>query len=172
MYRVLLAILLILSAGAWAQVFKWVDPEGRTQFSDRPRQDAETVAIKPSSTDGKGDQSAASSGPVEAPLLGAYSGFEILSPEPNQTLRQAQQDLAVSLLLDPPLMAGHVLELVLDGAPIHVDQSAGTQLAVSGVAYGTHRVHAQIRDPQGTIIARTTSLTFHLRKPIPPGVIR
>jgi hypothetical protein len=69
-------------------------------------------------------------------------------------------------------MLGHAVELLLDNVPVHVDQSTATQLALAGVAYGTHRVQALIRDPQGAIIARTQALTFHLRKPIPPGIIR
>lgn len=172
MYRVLLAIVLTTSAVAWAQVFKWVDAEGRTQFSDRPHQDAETVSVPSPQPSGKSAESVSTGDQVETPLLGAYSAFEIQSPEPNQTLRQARDDLPISLLIDPPLMAGHVLELVLNGTPVRVDPSTGTQIALNGVAYGSHRAYAQIRDPQGAIIARTVSLTFHLRKPAPPGVIR
>ena len=94
-----------------------------------------------------------------------------MSPEPNQTLRQSQDNLAVSLLLDPPLMEGHKIELVLDGSAISVERSAGTQLNLTGITFGSHQAYAQIRDPQGVVIAATPVASFHLRKPIPPGVL-
>jgi hypothetical protein len=171
MIRVLLAVMMLVSAGAFAQVFKWVDAEGRTQFSDRPQQDAETVGLK-----GVQPAPAEAVTPVgdplkSAPKLGPYSAFEIMSPEPNQTLRQAQDTVPVSLLVTPPLMEGHHLELMFDGVPISVAASAGTQFSLTGVTFGSHQAYAQVRDPQNALVAATAVVTFHLRKPIPPGVL-
>jgi hypothetical protein len=63
------------------------------------------------------------------------------------------------------------LELVVDGAAILIDK-ASTQLTLAGLPYGTHRAQAQIRDAANAVIARTSSVTFHLRKPTPPGVLQ
>ncbi len=172
MRRATLFFLTALACGGLsAQVYRWVDSEGRTHFSDRPAPDADAVAIDQAQRP-KPPESLAEP-PSGTPLLGPYSSFEIVAPEPNQTLREDPPSLPVSLLLDPPLISGHRLELVLDGAPpIPVDQSAGTQVSLSGIAYGTHVAEAQIRDGQGAVVARTPSVSFHLRKPLPPGVLQ
>jgi hypothetical protein len=170
MFR-LLAAILFATFPVCAEVYKWVDSQGRTQFSDRPQADAVAVDIKTPPADDRADQSAGSGDQGQAPLLGPYAGFEIVSPEPNQTLRQTQQELTVSIILDPPLIGGHQLELVVDGVPISVDKSTVAQIELSGVGLGSHEARAQIRDSRGGIVARTTLVYFDLRKPLPPGVL-
>jgi hypothetical protein len=166
----LFLILAAQSACTAAQVYRWVDSDGRTHYSDRPAPDAEALRIDGTERPNAPDPSAQ---PLSGtPLLGPYASFEIVSPEPNQTLRQEPADLPVSLLLDPPLISGHRLELVLDGTPIPVDQPVGTQVSLKGLAYGSHVAEAQIRNSAGAVIARTASVSFHLRKPLPPGVLQ
>jgi hypothetical protein len=167
----LLAAILFASFPVCAEVYKWVDPQGRIQFSDRPQPDAVAVDINTQSAVDRADRPAGSSDQDHAPLLGPYAGFEIVSPEPNQTLRQTEEKLTVSLLLDPPLIGGHQLELIVDGAPIRVAKTAGAQVELSGVTFGSHEARAQIRDSRGEIVARTSLVYFHLRKPLPPGVL-
>jgi hypothetical protein len=164
------AVIFPISPAALGQVFKWVDSEGRTQFSDRPQQNAQAIDLKNIAADST-DQSAGVDGVPGQSLLGPYTAFEIVSPEQNQTLRVAQQNLPVSLIIDPPLMPGHQLKLVMDSVPIAVDQAAVTQMNLTEVPWGSHQVFAEIQDSKGGPIARTTPVTFHLRKPIPPGVL-
>jgi hypothetical protein len=170
MLRVLLASI-FFSGAASAQVFKWVDADGRTQFSDRPQPSAEIVNLPGTASARSADQSVTTDGALQAAELGPYTEFEIVSPEPNQTLRSAQDNVPIGLVLVPSLIAGHLLEFVVDGTSIAVDKSAGTQINLTGVAYGSHQTQAQIRDDRGIIVARTRPVSFQLRKPIPPGVI-
>lgn len=164
--HLVIALALFASASASAEkIFRWVDADGRTYYSDRPQPGAQRVdgAPKPSAP-----------APTETirndALLGPYRDFEIVSPEADQTLRKDDGQLPVSLILDPPLILGHRLELVVDGAPISVDHEA-TQLSLTGLAFGSHRAQAQIRNTANAVVARTTPVTFHLRKPTPPGVL-
>jgi len=163
------AVIFPISQTAFGQVFKWVDSEGHTQFSDRPQQDAQAIAIdlKDSGPSESTDQPAS----VEGALLGPYAAFEVVSPEQNQTLRPAQQDVPVSLIIDPPLLTGHQLNLVMDSVPIAVDRAAATQMSLTEVSWGSHQVFAEIHDSKGDTIARTPPVRFHLRKPLPPGVL-
>lgn len=162
-------ILLIVSAGAAsAQVYRWVDAEGHTHFSDRPLPGSDRMSIESGS--GLRDSNPSSAGQPGFPLLGPYNGFEIVSPEPNQTLRHESPTLPVSLLVDPPLMAGHRIEILVDGNPIKVEGPVGTQLSLSGLSFGTHVAEAHILDTRG-LVARTAPVSFHLRKPLPPGVL-
>ena len=58
----------------------------------------------------------------------------------------------------------------MDGVPITVEEPLGTQLSLSGLSFGTHVTEARIMDASG-VIARSAAVSFHLRKPLPPGVI-
>ena len=168
MAQVLLISLLVVSAGVSAQVYRWVDAEGQTHFSDRPLAGADRVSVDREVAPGETESSPADR--IGAPLLGPYNSFEIVSPEPNQTLRQESATLPMSLLLDPPLMVGHRLEILMDGVPIAVEEPIGTQLSLSGLSFGTHVSEARIMDASG-VVARSASVSFHLRKPLPPGVL-
>ena len=161
-------LLCCLSFGVSAQVYRWVDADGQTHFSDRPVPGSDRVSVG----SGVSLPAAATEGsqPPSATLLGPYSNFEIVSPEPNQSFRLESPSLPVSLLVDPPLMDGHRLELLVDGVPIKVEEPIGTQLSLNGLSYGTHVTEARILDSAG-IVARSAPISFHLRKPLPPGVI-
>lgn len=166
----LLSLLVCLPTGAYSQVYRWVDADGQTHYSDRPSTGSDAFRIQaPPEPTQSGSESVALPQPGLA-LLGPYQNLEILSPETNQTLRQDPGSLAVSLLLDPPLLPGHRLELLVDGVPITSKEPIGTQLTLSGLSVGTHVAQAQILDAAGTV-ARSAPITFHLRKPLPPGVL-
>lgn len=168
MVKVILLSLLVISAGVSAQVYRWVDAEGQTHFSDRPLTGADRVNIESGVAPGETESSSADR--TGAPLLGPYNSFEIVSPEANQTLRQESAALPVSLLLDPSLMEGHRLELLVDGVPITVEEPIGTQLSLSGLSFGTHVTEARIME-SNAVVARSAPVSFHLRKPLPPGVL-
>lgn len=171
MFRTILAVSFLASAAASAEIYRWVDAAGRTQYSDRPVAGAEIVGRSGARQGTAAGESAGTQIPPEGLLLGTYSAFEIVAPEANQTLRQESGDVAVSMVIDPPLGEGHRMELVLDGLPISAE-NAGAQLMLNGVGHGSHRIYAQIRDPSGGVVARSATLDFHLRKPLPPGVLQ
>jgi hypothetical protein len=167
MLRALFAIVLFASANAAVaeKIYRWVDADGGTYYSDRPQLGAQQIDAPP-----KRDAPAPIADSGDSPLLGPYRGFEIVSPEPDQTVRVDDAKVPVGLILDPPLIAGHRLEFLVDGAAISVDK-ASTQLTLAGLAYGTHRAQSQIRNAANAVVARTAPVTFHLRKPTPPGVL-
>jgi hypothetical protein len=167
MLRTFIAIALLTAAATASaeKIYRWVDADGRTQYSDRPQPGAQQV-----DTLSKREAPTPIPGAGDSALLGPYRGFDIVSPETNQTVRADDGKVPVGLLLDPPLIAGHRLELLVDGASISVDK-AGTQLTLAGLSYGTHRAQSQIRNATNAVVARTAPITFHLRKPAPPGVL-
>ncbi|WP_295444680.1 DUF4124 domain-containing protein [uncultured Thiodictyon sp.] len=164
--RVVLVLFLTIAQVTSAQVFQWVDAEGRTQFADRPqasveRQYQSATAVAEADAD-----------TPAAPLLGPYSRFDIWSPGPDQTLRQPQNNVAVRLRIEPPVITGQQLEFVLDGAAVRTEKATDTQFTLTGLTFGSHEVVAQIRNILGTIVARTPAVPFQLRKPTPPGVLQ
>lgn len=166
------SLLLLAPVASNAKVYRWVDAEGRVTFSDRPAIGAEAFPA-PETAAPAPEVPAQPADSPDSPLLGPYRAFAVASPEAGQTIRQAKDGdrLPLSLVLDPPLQEGHRLEITMDGAPILL-ATPGTQLAVSGVSYGSHRVQGIVRDLPGTVVARTAPVDFHFLKPIPPGVLQ
>lgn len=172
--RVLLLLALIPGAALHAEVYRWVDADGQVHFSDRRMQGAERLGIPTAATRAPNPPAATPAEGDEAPFLGPYTAFEIVSPGANETLTQDKSDLAVSLILDPPLLEGHRVEAVLDGVAVSL-ANAATQFKLSGASFGSHRLRAQIRDADGDVIARTALQSVHLRQtqaPQEPGLLR
>lgn len=163
--RALLSIAtLLLPLLAAAGVYRWVDPDGRIQYSDRPVSGAERVGIQlDRSVESAEAQVPTEEGGLE---LGTYDSFEILAPEPNQTLRDAEGKVDLSLLIEPPLAPDHRLQILVDGQPVTGD-AQGAQIQLLGLAFGSHRIQARIKDDLDETVATSTAIDFHLRKPLP-----
>ena len=165
MRHLLLTSLLLVPALAAGQVYKWVDTNGKIHYSDRPVTGAETLGVP-----------VHKAAPRETPrpgqgVLGPYTQFEILDPADNTTIRDPEGNVQVSLLLEPALMEGHRLQIVTDGAPASGD-APGTQLRIGGLPLGSHQLQARIVNADGTLIASSPVVHFHLRKPEPEPATR
>ena len=158
----LLALTTIL-APAGAGVYRWIDDAGRVQYGDRPVAGAQPVPLpapRPSETTTPPVESA----PASRGDPGPYTAFEILSPEPNATVRNAQGRVPIALLLDPPLLAGHRMQILVNEQAVQGDMP-GMHLALDGLPFGSHRLRAEIVDEGGVPLASTPTIDFHLRRP-------
>ena len=160
MRRLLALALLLAAAQLPAGAYRWVDDAGRVHYGDRPVAGAQPVPL-PAARPAE-----AAAPPVAAADPGPYEAFEILSPEANATLRDSEGRVPISLLLDPPLMEGHRLRILLNEQPIHGD-TPGTHLALEGLPFGSHRLRVEILDPFDVPVASTAPLDLHLRRPVP-----
>jgi hypothetical protein len=161
-----LSLLLLLTVPplCGAAVYKWVDHEGRTHYSDKFVEGAEpvpvTVAPDASETTANGPSSSGQR-PSPPPDTGPYKSFQIVSPEENQTFRDPGGAVAVRLLIEPAMPPDQRLLLVLDGQPVPGNVQ-GTQLALKGLPLGSHRLRADLLDAQGNTVASTPPVDFHV----------
>lgn len=175
--RALLFLALVPGTALHAEIYRWVDADGQVHFSDRRMQGAERTGIPTAATRAPNPPAATPPEADEAAFLGPYTAFEIVAPGANETLTQDKSDLAVSLILDPPLLEGHRVEAVLNGVAVPL-ANAATQFRLSGASFGSHRLQVQIRDADGDLIARTALQSVHLRQtqapqePQEPGLLR
>lgn len=160
----LLPLLILVPGLALGQVYKWTDASGRVQYSDRPIQGAQPVPVPTKKAPPAEAETTQASAPGQ---LGPYTQLEIVSPEPNATVRDAEGRLELGLLLEPAPMEGHRLQILLDGTPIP-GQVPGTQIILNGVRVGSHQVQARILDPLDKVVATSPVVNFHMRKPLPP----
>lgn len=159
-----LFLLLALSLSifsAHAEIYRWVDAQGRVMYGDDPpsKSKAKRVALPtltiadgfvPHQTEQKPAQ------PQEEDE--AYSDFKITSPESGETVRANGGNLTVTIGLKPKLKAGDGVTLYLDSKQI----ASGSSLSfpLTELERGNHTVFAVLNDASGNIIQNTEAVTF------------
>jgi hypothetical protein len=171
MLRPVIALLFVLATGtSGAEVYRWIDAQGRTHFSDRPPAEPGARIVGAGAVPTDPDPSETPAVDADGPILGPYRAFTILVPPDAAVLSQPTDTLSISLLLDPPLLDGQRLEIVLDGQPTGVAPGS-TTLVLPGIGFGAHRLQARVQDANGADIARTAVQSLELVQANPPGVL-
>ena len=162
----LLAVSVPLVAGA-QKVYKWVGPDGKISYSDKPQPGAEQIRIPevqtlrapPVPTRGEGEEE-----PAEAQ---GYEQFLIIFPANNEPVRDNAGNVMVQLEIQPGLVSGHTIDLVMDGRRLG-GSGQTTQVMLNNVDRGSHTVQAIILGQDGEEVARSNSVTFHLQRVVAP----
>lgn len=144
----LFSLLLVLMAPAMAQIYKYTDDRGNTVYTNQPPEGvaAETVDLPPANTvemktpelppplpDEQGDND------QQRP----YRTLSISGIPDEQALRANNGTFVVNAQLDPPLMQGHRVRFLLDGAS-QGEPGRGTALQLTNVDRGTHLLVVEI----------------------------
>lgn len=166
------ALALAATWAAWpvasaTQVYKWVDENGVTHYSDQPHENAAKVDIREPQTypAGRGPpQPASQAEPAQPPAEGeaGYASCSITEPAPDQVYLNTFS-LTVTVSSVPALRSGDRIVLMLDGHP--QPGSEGPSFTIAQIDRGTHSVEAMIQDAGGATLCRTRSTTFHVRQP-------
>jgi hypothetical protein len=146
-------------------VWKWVDEQGVTHYSDRPVPGATKVEISSSNrseaqkTDVRGSYT-----PPPVPDQPQYQDFEISQPSEGQVFINTGGQVSVSIQLNPALAAGDTLALYLDGRLVEGFSENATEYALTDVPRGQHSVLARITDERGREIKTTDAVHFTVRQ--------
>jgi hypothetical protein len=164
--RATLLLLVALAAPALANqvVWKWVDKDGVTHYSDRPVPGATRLELSV----GGGNQSAApprssSDAPATQAAGPIYRNFEIISPSPNESLINTGGRVSVRIRFEPGLQPGHTLHLYMDGNAVEGFAPNAQDYDLTNVPRGTHTIAAVINN-RGTRVQATPTVTFHVRQ--------
>jgi hypothetical protein len=164
---VLILLCLLLAGSAQAEIYRWVDAEGRTHFSDRPPTEPGAQLLAPGAQSGG---ATLASPDADESLPGPYETLEILAPSNGAVLSQPSDGLFVNIQLDPPLLGGHGLEVVLDGQATLLAPGS-TSIVVPSAGFGLHRLQARVRDAEGVEVARTKAQNVEIVRTNPPGLL-
>ncbi|QIK38991.1 DUF4124 domain-containing protein [Caldichromatium japonicum] len=166
MTRCLFLLSLFIPLSVQAEIYRWVDAEGRVHFSDQRIPSAERLDIQ----SGRQIQPPPAPGPnsPDEHYPGPYSQVALLTPTSDQTLSDPAQGVAVSLYLEPALVEGHQLRLMIDNRVMVLDRNQ-TQLRLKGLEAGRHRLQIQVWGPDDRIVAQSASRIFELKLPSAPG---
>lgn len=161
-----LFLLLALSLSifsAHAEIYRWVDAQGRVMYGDDPpnKSNAKRVAL-PTLTvaDGFVPHQTEAQPAQQKEDDEAYSDFKITSPESGEAVRANGGNLTVTIGLKPKLKAGDGITLYLDSKQV----ASGSSLSfpLTELERGNHTVFAVLNDASGNIIQNTETVTFSL----------
>jgi hypothetical protein len=166
--RTALLILAFLAAPAFASqsVWKWVDDQGVTHYSDQPVPGAQRVDI---SVGSRADSmpttpSASASSPNRNPGdVTNYRDFEIWKPGNQDTIANTGGAVDVRLRFEPTLQPGHSIYLYLDGRLVEDFPPNATEYTLNEVPRGVHTLLAVIRD-RSKVLQESPAVRFTVRQ--------
>lgn len=164
-----LIVLLMVAIPVSAEMYRWVDEQGKVHFSDKPvTEDAKPyepvapIITVPSGSNAGGLQ------PLSRPSSDTpfkYKSVKISAPTNDHVFTPDLADsIAVSIEVNPPLRGGdgHQLELYLDGQLYA--KGAKSSFNLVGLHRGTHTVNAIIVDDRGKKLKSSDNVSFHVQR--------
>lgn len=168
--RLFISILcFFLLTAASAEVYRSVDKDGNTVFSDQPSPDSELIQLDKLQTINPPPPRRAFKYEKKPEKAKKYSEISITSPQHDMAVRNNSGSVTVSVATTPALALGHSLVLYLDGK--ESDLGVATSKIYTNIDRGSHQIRAVVKDDQGRILISSKSVTFHLLRQsvIKPG---
>lgn len=157
-----MSCLALACGSALATVYKWVDENGVTHYSDQPHPKAQELDVKSAQTyQSAGVTPAPSSTTASAQPVTAYRICEVYRPENDEVFLNTDTVVA-KVRTDPQLRPGDRVAFGLDGKRMQTTASNEYSLKVER---GTHALMAVIEDAAGKPLCTSGSVTFHVRQP-------
>lgn len=173
-YWTLLLVLLSLPALAGG-VYRWVDENGNTVYSDQPADNAEQIELPEASvyspvivpvedTAESDAEEATASDEEEIPPAPGYQ-LQIASPQNDEAIRANDGNLTVNIQIRPALSQarGDKIQLRMDGRP-YGQPSAGLSFNLPNLDRGTHTLSAVVMNANGEELAQSPTIKFHLQR--------
>lgn len=169
-------VLILLSSAAFAEVYRWVDENGNTVYSDQPVDNAEQINLpeastyspvivpieEPADNDETSDEGVAES--EDMPPAPDYQ-LQIASPQDDEALRVNDGNMTVNIQIRPALSQkrGDMIQLRMDGRP-YGEPKAGLSFNLANVDRGTHTLSAVVMNANGEELAQSATIKFHLQR--------
>jgi|SRR5688572_6682592 hypothetical protein len=151
-----------------AEVWKWVDAQGVTHYSDQPVPGAVRIEVRAGNiSEARSAEplsNAADSDSSSQSEQGSYRTFQIVRPTNDQNIINTGGQVDVEIRIAPPLVAAHRLNLYLDGKLVTGFPRNTVIYALTAVPRGTHSVNAVVADAAGNTIQESPSVTFNVRQ--------
>jgi Domain of unknown function (DUF4124) len=150
-----------------ASVYKWVDENGVTHYSDQPHENAQKVELKAPQTFSAPKTTSTPSRPTsppKGPTDKAYTSCGMSEPTNDQVFLNTDT-VSASTSVQPTMRPGDVIVVTMDGAPVPGVPANGGQFTISPVDRGEHTIQMVVKDPSGATMCSSTSVMFHVRQP-------
>lgn len=166
----IILLLSLLPALAFAQIYKSIDAQGNTIYTDiAPTENAKEIEVddlniseSPKKKYNR-TKTSKSSKPVQTkPPADRYALLNITTPENDSTVRNNEGKASISVSLTPNLFERFEdkLRIAIDGKIINDGKSKSINL--EGIERGTHTITAYVEDKEGNVMLSATPATFHM----------
>jgi hypothetical protein len=165
--RVLLIALILLGSGqASAQIYKHVDEDGNVTFTDRAQPNATPVEIRTTNTLSPPSADAYPLPDNEAANEPAAVEYKVTITNPaNETIiARGPGNFTVTSSVAPGLSNGERLQLMMDGVPREEANSYGTW-PLTGVFRGEHKLEVSVVTQAGEIVSTSEPITVFVFRP-------
>lgn len=164
----LLVILVLVSAPTLAQIYKTTDADGNVVFSDTPQGDAaaEQVDLQPTNTVAP-PAPAPRPAPRETepqPAESVAPQAVITEPANETTIPMGGGNFTVSATVEPGLLGGQGLQLVIDGHP-EGDVQPNATWNLMNVFRGAHDLVVQVVDSDGKVLSSSQPVRVYVLRP-------
>ncbi len=178
MKRLLIFLLVFVSATANSQIFRRVGPDGQVYFSDQPGPGAEEVKLAPVQTISlppvpEQAQSTEPAGGVareqQQEATAFYTAFSITSPVDQRGVRANDGNITVQLAVQPDLQPDHMIVLNVDGEDGEATHSSiDMTVELINLSRGQHTLMATVVDAAGNKLIQSEPVTFFVLR-VPGG---
>ncbi len=153
------------AATAATTVYKWVDENGVTHYSDQPHENAAKVEVRePTTYSAKaGPAAAVKATESQGAPPAAYASCSLSQPTPDQVFLSVYS-VTVVVNTSPALRPGDRVLLTLDGRPLTNLAGSSTSITINPIDRGTHSVLATIQDSSGQSVCSTPAASFTVRQ--------
>lgn len=155
--------MLALSLSVQANVYKWVDKDGKVHYSDKPQPNAEVVELKETSSNQIRLDVPAAIPKADTKVEAIEYQVSILTPEADETIRNNEGKFEVTATVTPEKPANALWVLRIDGK-VWGDAMDVPLFRVSELDRGEHTIEVQLIARNGKPIASSGSRTLFLHR--------
>ena len=156
---------LVCTVAFSATVYRWVDENGVTHYSDQPHENAEKVHVAPPQTfqAPPAPRVPAQNAQPARPSSPAYQ-CQVVAPANDETFPNAQS-VSTSVQVAPALQNGDQVFLLMDGARVPRFPTQGGSFTISPIDRGQHTLQAVVQDQSGRLVCQSPNVSFTVLQP-------
>ncbi|MFT5395364.1 MAG: hypothetical protein ACI85N_000548 [Gammaproteobacteria bacterium] len=162
--KFLLFISLIIVPSAYSEtVYKAVDADGNTVFSDVPSEGAEEIKIKKAQAINLPKARSFKLSPAEDKSKKFnYTKLAIVSPANDSTIHGGDGNVNITVTLEPELNEKDVIVLSMDGKEMLSGRAP--QFLLANVDRGMHTISVVVKNEDDKVLKRSAKVTVHVRR--------
>jgi Domain of unknown function (DUF4124) len=166
MRLVLFTLMSIVSVAAVpATVYRWVDENGVTHYSDQPHENAQKVQVAaPQTYKAAPVTPRATARPQSSASSNTYESCAVVSPGNDETFSNTFS-VTTSVQVNPAPHSGDQLVVLFDGRPLPGFPPGGGSFTIADIDRGTHTLQAVVQGPGGKVLCQSSSVSFTILQP-------
>ncbi len=156
---------LVCTVAFSATVYRWVDENGVTHYSDQPHENAEKVHVAAPQTFQAPPAPRVPTPKAQSskPSSPAYQ-CQVVAPANDDTFPNAQS-VSTSVQVAPALQDGDQVFLLMDGARVPGFPTQGGSFTISPIDRGQHTLQAVVQDASGKLLCQSANVSFTVLQP-------